>query len=161
MPGVYQFFSFYDFPNKSRKVPIRRVPDDAPGVCYGTAARSWKDKHVFAHWLRERSAMSPLSNGKNDYFHGNAAWHAESEEVQQAFCELNTELRKLPVNASDLWHPEVSFIFQKIKTVRRKLWNKKRMEIVSNDERIDWNSGSGKLPNPGKTLSLKLKRNCA
>ena len=74
----------------------------------------------------------------------------------EALQKSSTSLKFLPQNATNLCQPADSFIIQKIKTVWPRMWDKKKLEMITKNEWIDWRSGSGKLTNPGKTFYLKL-----
>lgn len=145
------------FQNQDGNYPIRGVPDDVPSVCYRTQRSGWMDHRVFLEWVKERRTFGNLpSTQKRVIFMDNASGHKISEAVEQALQSLNTEIRFLPPNTTDLCQPADSFIIQKIKTAWRSLWDKKRFEMVTEGQWTDFKRGSGKLPNPGKRFYLEL-----
>ena len=64
---------------------------------------------------------------------------------------MNTKLRKLPANITDMCQPADSFILSKIKDAWKRRWDEYKCGMIS---RVEWMSGvkgsSGKLRNPGK-----------
>lgn len=58
-----------------------------------------------------------------------------------------------------LCQPADSFIIQKIKTVWRRKWDEKKLEMILQNEWVDWRWGSGKLSNHVKLFYLKLGAN--
>lgn len=150
------------FQNKSSNNPISGVPDNVPGVVYRTDPKGWMDKWVLVQWIHEQRIFSSLpAKNKIEIFLDNAGCHAESEEVKCYLENWNMESRYLPKNATDLCQPVDSFIIYKIKNFWRRMWDVKRMKMVTNDEWNDWTKGSGKLPNPGKSFFLQLASNCS
>lgn len=148
---------FMIFQNKLGSYPIQGVPDNVPGVCYRSGKKGWMDSRVFAEWLGEKRVLSLLSDGsRRILFVDNASGHKLTEAAREALKISNTELRFLPKNATDLCQPADSFIIQKIKTVWRRRWDEKRLEMIKKNEWVDWKAGSGKLANPGKRFYLKL-----
>ena len=72
----------------------------------------------------------------------------------------NFELHHLPANATDLCQPADSFIISKIKDAWTNGWNKKKLDLIRDDEwqeKVRSDGGwSGKLKNPGKSFFLRL-----
>lgn len=148
---------FMIFQNERSSYPIQGVPDNIPGVCYRSGPKGWMDSRVFTEWLSEKRVMKPLQDGRQRVLYvDNASGHKLTAEAKDALNASNTVLRFLPKNATDLCQPADSFIIQKIKTVWRRRWDEKRLDMIKKDEWVDWKSGSGKLPNPGKKFYLKL-----
>eukprot|EP00171_Calliarthron_tuberculosum_P002297 IDg2297t1 len=101
--------------------------------------------------------MQQLPGGKQRVlFLDNALWHKKTDIAKEGLGKSKTKLEFLPKNTTDLCQPADSFIIQKIKMVWRRKWDEKRLEMIQNNEWVDWKNGSGKLPNPGKTFYLKL-----
>ena len=145
------------FQNDRCSHPIRGVPDTVPGVCYRSGPKGWMDTRVFEEWLSEKSIMAPLPGGKERVlFVDNASGHKMTATAIEALQKSSTSLKFLPKNSTDHCQPADSFIIQKINTVWRRMWDKKKLEMITKNEWIDWRSGSGKLTNPGKTFYLKL-----
>lgn len=148
---------FIIFQNDRSSYPIQGVPDNIPGVCYRSGPKGWMDSRVFSEWLGEKRIMTPCPAGKERVlFVDNASGHKLSEAAKAALKYSNTTLRFLPKNATDLCQPADSFIIQQIKTVWRRRWDEKRMDMIKKKQWVDWRSGSGKLTNPGKVFYLKL-----
>lgn len=146
------------FSEQEQSYPIRNVPDDVPGICYRSQAKGWMDNQTFIKWLSEPRAI------KKDTFHrrrflfvDNCSGHVENEDVYQALGAINTELRKLPKNATDLVQPADSFIISKIKDAWKRRWDDHNAQLIRNGEWMSGDDGSsGKLKNPGKRFFLKL-----
>lgn len=156
-PAAHMGMPFIVFKNGNSSYPIRGVADDVPGVCYRSQAKGWMDRVKFAEWLGEKRLFEKLPNGQTRVLYvDNAGGHALTEDVKIALKNSNTELRTLPKNATELCQPADSFVIQKVKTAWRSRWDKKRMEMVTEEEWTDWKNGSGKLPNPGKRFFLQL-----
>lgn len=145
------------FKNSNSSYPIRGLEDRVPGVCYRSQPKGWMDMVRFQEWIKEPRVFQKLSNGeKRILFVDNAGGHSITDTVKNALLRSNTELRLLPKNATDLCQPADSFIIQKVKTAWRKIWDQKRLSMVSEEAWTDWKNGSGKLPNPGKKFFLEL-----
>ena len=50
--------TFMVFKNSSRSYPIRGVPDDIPGILYGSGQKGWMDTKIIPQWLSEKSLFS-------------------------------------------------------------------------------------------------------
>lgn len=50
------------FMNNNPSYPIRRVPDDVPGVAYRTGPNDWMDNNNMLRWLRDPRVIKPLPN---------------------------------------------------------------------------------------------------
>lgn len=154
---AYLGVAFMIFQNDRSSYPIQGVPDNVPGACYRSGPKGWMDSRVFTEWLSEKRVMSPLPDGRERVLYvDNASGHKLTADAQEALRLSNTVLRFLPKNATDLCQPADSFIIQKIKAVWRRRWDEKRLDMIKKNEWVDWKTGSGKLPNPGKTFYLKL-----
>ena len=87
----------------------------------------------------------------------NCSGHNETNAVLRLLREINTELRKLPANATDLVQPADSFAISKIKDAWRKRWDEYKVGLMSRGEWMGSKEGaSGKLRNPRKRFFLKL-----
>lgn len=114
------------FQNYRCSYPIQGIADNVPGVCYRSGPKGWMDTRVFEEWLSEKRIMSPLPAGKERVlFVDNASGHKVTAAASAALKGSLTKLNFLPKNATDLCQPADSFIIQKIKTVWRRLWDKK------------------------------------
>lgn len=86
----------------------------------------------------------------------NAFGHKCTEVVRAALFKINIVLQFFPKNATDLCQPADSFIIQRIKTVWRRKWGEKKLDMISKEQWVDWKAGSGKLTSPRKKFYLKL-----
>lgn len=147
---------FLIFRNAGRSHPIRGVPDIVPGVCYRSSPKGWMDGVNFAEWLREKRATGSRNCGAQTLRHlfvDNCSGHVENEQVQELLAELNIKLHFFPPNATDVLQPADSFVIQKLKDAWRRHWDAYKANCV---QKKLWTSGSGMLPNPGKSFFLKL-----
>lgn len=145
------------FQNDRCSHPIQGVPDTVPGVCYRSGPKGWMDTRVFEEWLDERRILAPLPGEKERVlFVDNASGHKLTSTAIAALRRSCTRLQFLPKNATDLCQPADSFIIQKIKTVWRRMWDQKKLDMITKNEWVDWKKGSGKLTNPGKKFYVKL-----
>lgn len=145
------------FQNNRCSHPIQGVPDSVPGFYYHSGPKAWMDTPVFEEWLGEPRVMSPLPGGKERVlFVDNASGHKKTPTALAAMQKSHTTLHLLPKNATDLFQPADSFIIQNIKTVWRRKWEEKKLQMIRDGKWVDWKNGSGKLTNPGKTFYLKL-----
>ncbi|CDF38688.1 unnamed protein product [Chondrus crispus] len=149
------------FKNENCSYPIRAVPDTVPGVCYRSGKKGWMDNRVFQEWLSEPRAIRALQNTQRRVlFVDNCSGHNENESVQKCLGEIKTELRKFPLNATDLVQPADSFAISKIKDACRREWDTyKAGEIARGSWMGSGPGASGKLKNPGKGFFLKLAAN--
>jgi len=75
------------------------------------------DRKKFVEWLGEGRAICPLPGVKRRVlFLDNCSGHALTEEAKEALRKVNTEVRFLPKNATDLCQPADSFGIQEVKT---------------------------------------------
>lgn len=82
------------------------------------------DKATFVKWLQEPRAINRDASGKTRVlFVDNCSGHNEHEEVSSALAAINTELHKLPKNATDLVQPADSFNISKIKDAWQRRWD--------------------------------------
>ena len=146
------------FINQNCSYPIRGVSDDVPGVSYRSGKKGWMDNRVFREWLSEPRAIKADTYGrKRVLFVDNCTGHNETDGVKACLARLNTELRKLPANATDLIQPADSFVISKLKDAWRKRWDEYKVGMMNRGEWMGIGAGSsGKLKNPGKTFFLKL-----
>ena len=78
----------------------------------------------------------------------NCGGHCITLNVEQALSAMNTEIRFVPPNATDLIQPADSFVIQKLKDAWRLRGNRYKLEIIS---RGGFAKSPGKIiPNPGK-----------
>ena len=146
--------------NEQPSYPIGNVHDNIPGVSYWTQPKVWMDHVVFNQWLNEIRALPPVPPGRERVlFLDNCSGHAMTEEVIETLRKTRTEVRFLPANATDLWQPADSFVFQKIKAAWRARWDAKKPSMIEQNMWIDPRQGSGKLVNSGKTYFLNLAKN--
>lgn len=112
------------FKNDNNSYPIRGVSDDFPGVCYHMGKRRSMDKRVFKEWLSEPQSIWTVENGmKRVLYVDNCSGHNQNEEGDAFLAKINTELRKLPPNATDLVQPGDSFVIVKVKDAWRREWD--------------------------------------
>ena len=95
---------------------------------------------------------------KKIIFIDNVGSHNETDESLAALTELGAEIRYLPANTTDKTQPCDSFVISKIKDAWTRGWERKKMEMIANDEwQGDGGEGtSGALRNPGKNFFLQL-----
>lgn len=147
---------FMVFQNKARNYPIRGVTDDVPGVCYRTCPKGWMDSIVLSQYFREPRAIKRLPrNRKRVIYVDNCSSHTNTDDLEKALADINTELRYLPKNSTNLVQPCDSFIIQKIKSAWSRRWEAHKISLRKYGT---W-SDSGKLPNPGKCFFLQLATN--
>ena len=116
------------FANGNRSYPIRGIPDDVPGVSYRTQPKGWMDRKTFVEWLSNKRAISRDHLGRERVlFLDNCGGHSETPEARSALRRLNTSLRFLPPNTTDICQPADSFIISKIKDEWSRIWNEKRV----------------------------------
>ena len=148
---------FIVFQNKSRNYPIRRVPDDVPGVPYRTGPKGWMDKRVFGEWLLETRAISKDAFGRQwTIVLDNCSGHLEPDIQRENLAKINAVIKFLSKNATHLCEQADSFVIQKLKQRWRILWDEEKVRLIDSRQ---WKEGllkSGKLPNPGKLFFLKL-----
>lgn len=146
------------FKNDNSSYPIRGVPDTVPGVCYRSGKKGWMDGRVFKEWLTEPRAIAALPGGRRRVLYvDNCSGHNTTPGVEEALKGINTELRKLPPNATDLVQPADSFIISKLKDAWRREWDLHKASEIARGAWMGSGSGaSGKLRNPGKAFFLKL-----
>lgn len=149
------------FKNPSRSYPIRGLPDDIPGVSYRSGPKGFMDSALFAEWLNESRIFKPLPDGRTRVLYvDNCSAHRITADVEAALTRSRTVLRFFPPCATDLVQPADSFVIQRIKSEWRSRWDKKEMEMISNNMWSD-PSRSGRLVNPGKRYFLQLAADVA
>lgn len=112
---------------------------------------------MFKVWVQERWIHQKLSNAhKKSIFSDNTSRHKVNDSLNQYLDSIQTEVGMLPSNSTHLCQPADYSIIRKIKTVGRALWDKLRMDIVTEKEWVNRKEGSGKLINPEKKVFLKL-----
>lgn len=116
------------------------------------------DNRVFKEWLEEPRAIRALPDRKKRVlFVDNCSGHNENESIALACAAINTELRKLPANATDLVQPADSFLISKIKDAWRRVWDQYKLQMINEKRWMPEVEGSsGKLRNPGKYFFLEL-----
>ena len=113
------------------------------------------DNRVFREWLSEPRAIKSDTYGrKRVLFVDNCTRQNETDGVKVCLAQLNTELRKLAANVTDLIQPADSFVISKLKDVWRKRWDEYKVSMMNRGEWVGIGAGSsGKLKNPRKTFS--------
>lgn len=113
------------FENESRNYPIRGITDDAVGVCYRSQPEGWMDLTFFLEWIKEKWTFNRTLDGrKRIILMENAGGDKQNDEVKDELVAMNTEVRFLLKNATDLCQPADSFVIQEAKTAWRRLWDK-------------------------------------
>jgi hypothetical protein len=149
------------FTNENCSYPIRGVADNIGGVCYRSGKKGWMDQRVFREYLGERRAIwGDLQGRVKTLYVDNCSGHLSDEECTEELSKINTRIRFLPANATDLCQPADSFVIAKLKDIWSRKWNEKKLELIEGSEWQDKmrkdGAWSGKLRNPGKEYFLKL-----
>lgn len=55
---------FIVFKNQGGSYPIRRVPENIPGVAYRSGPKEGMDTQVMPQWLEEKSVISAVPNNR-------------------------------------------------------------------------------------------------
>lgn len=119
------------FTNSNRSYPIRGIEDNVAGACYRTGPKGWMDQRLFRGYLKEGRAMSANHHGlQKTIFLDNCSGHLDESECQEVLKRINARLRYLPPNATDLCEPADSFVIAKIKDVRSRMWNNKKIQLI-------------------------------
>lgn len=100
------------------------------------------DNRVFVEWFREPRAIKKDSSGrKSILFVDNFSGHGLSDGVLSALANINTELRKLPANPTDLVQPADSFVISKIKDAWRRRSDNYKVKLMNEGQWMG--SGAG------------------
>lgn len=89
--------------NANSNYPIRGVPDNIPRVSYRTGPMVWIDSRVMKEWVKERQALSQLTDEKRRViFTENCSGHAPMKQLKESLEEIKTSIRFLPLNATHI-----------------------------------------------------------
>ena len=111
-PGSIICSPFMIFQNPNYSYPIRRVPDDIPGVSYRSAKKGFMRKDVWVQWLNEPRAQRrkvpeiKMPNSDRGIFVDNYGGHNDGPEVQKSLSQIRASIRKLLACATDKVQPE-------------------------------------------------------
>ncbi|KAL0224156.1 hypothetical protein P9112_003546 [Eukaryota sp. TZLM1-RC] len=145
---------FLIFQNQSESYPIRNLQDSDPQVAYRTAKKDFMTSQKFAEYLEERRVNCRMVNKKQIFFCDNVPSHKLTARVKNALTRLHATVCFLPPNSTHLVQPCDTFIIAMIKRAWTKPWDRKKVEMIQNNEY----SASGKLLNPGKRYFLNLAK---
>ena len=150
---------FMIFKNENSSYPIKGVSINTHGVSYRSSPKGFMTRKIFTAWLKEpRANWADLRHRKKFIYCDNVSSHNVTAETIDALGQLNAELRKLPANSTHLTQPCDSFVISKIKDAWTARWEKKKLELIKDNEwQGEGGSGSsGKLKNPGWSYFLQL-----
>lgn len=122
---------FIIFKNVDRNYPNFELRDNVPGVFYRFSPKKWIDNTVIQLWKGKPCAFPKLRNArKRTLFMDNCAGHKLSEGLTENLNLINTEIKFLPENSTNLQQPADSFIIQKIKLSWAKRWEEYKARFI-------------------------------
>ena len=143
------------FQNESESYPIAGLPDTVNGIACRSQRKGWMTHCLFAEYFCEPRVINCLPNELTRHL-----WVDRCSLRKQTAClqleldSIRTVVHRFPANCTNKIQPLDQLVFRSFKANWRRKWNRKRMELVRNNEV----TSSGRTVNPGKRFYLELTK---
>ena len=146
---------FIVFRNPSGNYPIESLDVNVEGICYRSQRRGWMTQHLFSEYFAEPRVIQPLPNGEiRQLWVGSCALHNHTPMLEATTSAISTSIQRFPANCTDKIQPLDQLVFRSFKSVWKKKWNDKRVELI----RIYQVTSTGRFQNPRKRFYLELTK---